>query len=78
MITSQQLYDKLKDIQVGNPFCRFTEQSCEGLLPIIQRIEALKQEKNAIILAHNYVAPQILYGVADHMGDSYGLAKKAR
>ena len=78
MITSQQLYDKLKDIQVGNPFCRFTEQSCEDLLPIIQRIEALKQEKNAIILAHNYVAPQILYGVADHMGDSYGLAKKAR
>lgn len=37
-----------------------------------------KKEKNAIILAHNYVAPEILYGVADHTGDSYGLAKIAR
>ncbi len=78
MITSQQLYNKLKDIQVGSPLCRFTEQSCENLLPIIQRIEKLKKEKNAIVLAHNYVAPQILYSVADHTGDSYGLAKRAR
>ena len=78
MITAKQLYDKLKDIRVGNPFCQFTEQSCEKLLPIIQRIEELKWEKNAIILVHNYVAPQILYSVADYTGDSYGLAKKAR
>ena len=78
MITSRQLYNKLKDIQVGSPLCRFTEQSCENLLPIIQRIEKLKKEKNAIVLAHNYVAPQILYSVADHTGDSYGLAKRAR
>ena len=78
MITAKQLYDKLKHIRVGGPLCQFTKQSCENLLPIIERIEALKRKKNAIILVHNYVAPQILYGVADHMGDSYGLAKKAR
>jgi len=78
MITAKQLYDKLKDIRVGNPYCQFTEQSCEKLLPTIGRIEELKREKNAIILVHNYVAPQILYGVADHTGDSYGLAKRAR
>ena len=34
--------------------------------------------KNAIILAHNYVAPQIFYSVADYTGDSYGLSKKAK
>ena len=78
MITAKQLYDKLKNIRVGNSYCQFTEKSCENLLPTIEHIEELKREKNAIILVHNYVAPQILYSVADHVGDSYGLAKVAR
>ncbi|MDA0692722.1 MAG: quinolinate synthase NadA [Nitrospinae bacterium] len=77
MITAHGLYEKLKDIQVGNPICRFTEENCELLLPVIRRIEELKEQKNAIILAHNYVAPQILFGVADHTGDSFGLSKVA-
>ncbi|GJL78529.1 MAG: quinolinate synthase A [Nitrospinaceae bacterium] len=78
MITAEGLYEKLKDIHVGNPICRFTQENCRLLLPIIRRIEELKRKKNAIILAHNYVAPQILFGVADHTGDSYGLSKVAR
>jgi quinolinate synthase len=77
MITAHGLYEKLKDIQVGSPICQFTEENCELLLPVIRRIEELKQQKNAIILAHNYVAPQILFGVADHTGDSFGLSKVA-
>ena len=76
MLTVEQLYNKLKDIRAGNPCCQFTEERCKTFLPVIERIEQLKREKNAIILAHNYVPPQILYGVADHTGDSYGLAKK--
>ncbi|NIQ01433.1 MAG: quinolinate synthase NadA, partial [Nitrospinaceae bacterium] len=78
MITAEALYEKLKDIQVGSPFCRFTPEVCRDLLPVIQRIEELKREKNAVLLAHNYVAPQILYSVADHTGDSFGLSKTAR
>jgi len=78
MITAEALYEKLKDIQVGSPLCRFTREACRDLMPVVERIEALKREKNAILLAHNYVAPQILYSVADHTGDSFGLSKIAR
>ncbi len=78
MLTAEQLYEKLKSIKVGSPLCEFTLEHCQRIHPLISRIEELKQEKNAIILAHNYIAPEILYGVADHTGDSYGLAKIAR
>ena len=45
--------------------------------PLVAAINALKREKNAVILAHNYMTPEIFHGVGDYVGDSLGLAREA-
>jgi quinolinate synthase len=47
------------------------------LAPIIEHIEELKRRRNAVILAHNYMTPDIFHGVADLTGDSLALARMA-
>ena len=78
MIDAKSLHEKLQHVRVGNPLCEFTEEKCELLIPTIRKIEELKRKQNATILAHNYIAPEILFSVIDYTGDSYGLAKTAR
>jgi len=65
---------------------RRIEERLDGIVPDIERfvlepliaeIEQLKKDRNAVVLAHNYMTPDIFHGVADLRGDSLQLARLA-
>ncbi len=53
-------------------------ETCREIAPLTLEINDLKKEKNAVVLTHSYVEPEIVYGVGDFRGDSYFLSAKAR
>jgi quinolinate synthase len=64
------------DCEPGRP--PWNLEACRGIAPLTLEINRLKQDKGATILAHSYVEPEIVYGVADFRGDSYYLSLQAR
>ena len=62
----ERLDGVLPDIEIG------------ALAPVIEEIEELKESRNAVVLAHNYMTPDIYHGVADMKGDSLALARLAK
>ena len=44
--------------------------------PLIEEIEQLKRDRDAVVLAHNYMTPDIFHTVADIRGDSLALAQQ--
>ncbi|NBB17351.1 quinolinate synthase NadA [Caulobacter sp. SLTY] len=63
------VWDKVKDA--------VTPLDWQVHAPLIAEINRIKREKNAVILAHNYMTPEIFHGVGDYVGDSLGLAREA-
>lgn len=63
------LYEKVKHVipPVEWPF----------FAPYIHAINELKKERNAVVLAHNYMTPEVFHCVGDIVGDSLQLAREA-
>lgn len=62
---AERLHGVLPDVEVA------------ALGPLIEEIDELKARRNAVVLAHNYMTPDIFHGVADVKGDSLALARLA-
>lgn len=54
-----------------------TPMEWPAIAPLVAGINRLKREKNAVILAHNYMTPDIFRLVGDFRGDSLQLAREA-
>jgi len=68
-IATDQIYQKISKVM---PEIEWSVHA-----PYIHRINQLKKEKNAIVLAHNYQTPEIYHGIADVAADSLALAIEA-
>ncbi len=55
----------------------WSKYECDLIAPVTYEINRLKRELNAVILAHSYQTPDIIYGIADHVGDSLALSQEA-
>lgn len=53
-----------------------TQVKEKNAMDITEKIKKLKEEKNAVILAHYYVRPEV-QEIADYIGDSFYLSKVA-
>jgi quinolinate synthase len=66
---TDHLYERVKDV--------ILPEEWPAHAPLIAAINQLKKEKGAIILAHNYMTPEIFNCVGDLSGDSLALARMA-
>lgn len=63
------VYERVKSV--------ISETEWPFFAPDVDEVLCLKRERNAVILAHNYMTPDIYHCVSDIVGDSLALAQRA-
>lgn len=69
LVTANDLFSRVNHVIPSVEWATMTED--------VDAIQRLKRERNAVILAHNYMRPEIFHGVSDIVGDSLALAREA-
>lgn len=64
---------KVRETLLATMFPHEVDEAME----LIEQIQRLKKERNAVILGHNYMSPAVFHGVSDFIGDSLGLSRLA-
>ncbi len=54
-----------------------TDVEIEHKAAIAAQINVLKEERNAVILGHNYMEPALFHSIPDYVGDSLELSRRA-
>ncbi|HEX3728923.1 MAG TPA: quinolinate synthase NadA [Opitutaceae bacterium] len=75
---AERLFKALMHVECDPRGRKWNLGTCREIAPLTLEVARLKREKDAIILAHSYVEPEIIYGVADFRGDSYQLSRQAQ